>query len=218
MVVEVVVGFRVGGGGEGAVKVSSATTILSNEISHLKCQSYLRITPAPAQPIWPALPMEGAAHRGPPLSVQGGKNHSRPLSSTLSALLPFLRVAAVHKEGWGRRVSKNKLFCANDSARRFSVPLNEAPPYLKGSAVRVSSVRCGLSVRWSSQIGAVCMCVRLSLSFSLSLSHDARRVWFLQPQGGDRTPLFMFSLILISYWEYLFRLRLYNIYLCYRYK
>lgn len=61
--------FWVGGGGEGAVKVSSATTILSNKISHLKCQSYLRITPAPAQPIWPALPMEEAAHRGPPLSV-----------------------------------------------------------------------------------------------------------------------------------------------------
>lgn len=145
--VGMVVGFGVGGGGgggeEGSVNVSSATTVLSNEISHLKCQSYLRITPAPAQPIWPALPMEGAAHRGPPLSVQGGKNHSRPLSSTLSALLPFLRVAAVHKEGCGRRVSKNELF----GERRFSVPLNEAPPYLKGSAVRVSSVRCGLSVR-----------------------------------------------------------------------
>lgn len=192
MVVEVAVGFRVGGEGEGAVKVSSATTILSNEISHLKCQPYLRITPAPAQPIWPALPMEGAAHRGPPLSVQGGKNHSRPLSSTLSALLPFLRVAAVHKEGLGRRVSKYKLFCVNGSARRLSVPLNEAPPYLKGSAVRVSSVRCGLSVRWS----GVYVCASLPLFLSVTLSWRKASVVFTAARGRQNA-LFMFPLILI---------------------
>ncbi len=185
-----VVGFGVGGG-EGAVNVSSATTVLSNEISHLKCQPYLRITPAPAQPIWPALPMEGAAHRGPPLSVQGGKNHSRPLSSTLSALLPFLRVAAVHKEGCGRRVSKNEL-CGE---RRFSVPLNEAPPYLKGSAVRVSSVKdvgcqCGEARRSERGVCVFDSPAPLPLFLSVTLSWRKATVIFTAARGRQNDSVY----------------------------